>query len=235
MTRTPVVVPCAVALLGTMACGSSAQVQTQPPGRPPKPATVTVAEPGGDAHDPHLAALDRQLGEPWGERNDKDDQIYLPLPDAGHWKRVRYWGVEHFLGFRYGDDHYAVAVAFVQTLPAGASNDSRACIKRFEGWARPQTKGHDVDLGPIGVRESKWRDQPLTIKFVDGHADVGFSRRSFSAAWAAYPAYPDACLVFAVAVPWREQPEAARRVRDRFLTEAFERVRPLTPSAPVRK
>ncbi len=43
-------------------CGSS--VQTQPPGKPPTPASVTVTEPGGDAHDAHWAALTRQLEAP---------------------------------------------------------------------------------------------------------------------------------------------------------------------------
>src|SRR5690606_3693419 len=94
----------AVVLLLTAACGSSGV--TQPPGAPPSPHTVTVAEPGGDAHDPHKAALERQLKEPWGARNDKDDQLHAPTPDWQNWKRVRYWGVDHFTGFRYGDDHH---------------------------------------------------------------------------------------------------------------------------------
>ncbi|MCC6900943.1 MAG: hypothetical protein IT377_18340 [Polyangiaceae bacterium] len=223
--------------LGVMlcaACGSSG-VPPQPPGTPPKAETVTVAEPGGNAHDPHFAALDRQVHEPWGERNDKDNQLLVPLPDAPKWKRVRYFGVEHFLGFRYGDDHHVLALAFVHDAEPGAAVDSRSCIRRFESWARAQSKAFGPKLEAIGERNSKWRDQPLSIHFVDGYADVAFSRREFSAAWAAYPAYPDACLIFAVAVPWRDQPEAARKLRDRFLTEAFERVNPLTPVKAVRK
>lgn len=221
------------ALLG-VGCGSTG-APSQPPGVPPRPSTVTVAEPGGDAHDPHWAALERQLAEPWGERDDKDNQLLVPLPDTPKWKRVRYWGVDHFLGFRYGDDHHVIALAFVQDVEPGVPTDSKTCIRRFESWARTQSKSFEPKLDAIGERSARWRDKPLSIHFVDGYADVGFSRREFSAAWAAYPAYPDACLIYAVAVPWRDQPEQARKVRDRFLTEAFERVNPLTPAKAVRK
>jgi hypothetical protein len=233
MTRTPSIAASAAALLGAMACGSSSV--TQPPGAPPTPETVTVAEPGGDAHDPHRAALLRQLEEPWGMRNDKDDQIHAPLPDWEKWKRVRYWGVDHFTGFRYGDDHHAVAVAFVLDLPEGEPNDSRSCLRRFEQWARPQIKAFDVKLGPVGVRESRWRDQKILIQFVDGRVDSAFSRREYSAAWTAYPAYPDACLIYAMAAAWREHPELAKKLRDRWVADGFTRMHTLTPGRPYRK
>lgn len=233
VTRTCSAILSAVALLSLVACGSSAA--TQPPGVPPRPQTVTVAEPGGDAHDPHVAALSRVLSEPWGQRDDKDGQIFVPLPDWEKWKRVRYWGVEHLVGFRYGDEHHAVALVFVRDAEPGAKVDSKTCLKDFEAWARPQTTGYEVKLEQIETRTSKWRGQRLYIHFVDGHTDYGFSRKKFSAAWAAYPAYPDACLVYAVGVPWRDHPEEAKKLRDRFLTEAFERVNPLTNVRPERK
>jgi hypothetical protein len=233
MTRTTPTATSAVVLLGAVACGSSSV--TQPPGAPPTPQTVTVAEPGGDAHDPHRAALLRQLEQPWGFRNDKDDQLHAPLPDWEKWKRVRYWGVDHFTGFRFGDDHHVVAVVFVQDLPAGESNDSRACLRRFEQWVRPQIRNFEVKLGPGGVREGQWRDQKILIQFVDGWVDTAFSRREYSAAWAAYPAYPDACLIYAMAAAWREQPELAKKVRDRWVAEGFSGINPLTPTRPSRK
>jgi hypothetical protein len=233
VTRTLSTVLSAAVLLSTAACGSSAP--TQPPGVPPRPQTVTVAEPGGDAHDPHVAALSRALAQPWGQRDDKDGQIFVPLPDWEKWKRVRYWGVEHLVGFRYGDEHHAVALIFVRDVEPGADLDSKSCLRDFEAWARPQTQGYDVKLQPIETRTSKWRGQRLYIHFVDGHADYGFSRKKFSAAWAAYPAYPDACLIYAIGVPWRDHADEAKKLRDRFLTEAFERVNPLTQTRPERK
>ena len=221
-----------MALFST-ACGSSAV--RQPPGKAPSPQTVSVAEPGGDAHDPHEAALRRQLEQPWGRRNDKDDQVHVPTPDWEHWKRVRYWGVEQFAGWRYGDDHHVMAMLFVQDVPPGENNDSETCLRRFEAWGRPQIRGYDVKLGPMGMRQASWRDQPIVVKWVDGHVDLGFKRRQFSAAWSAYPAYADACLIYAVGVPWDGHEDLAKRVRDRWLDEGFERMQPLTPEKPVRK
>lgn len=233
MIRTPTTALSAVVLLTAVACGSSSQ--SKPPGAPPTPQTITVAQPGGDAHDPHWAALNRQLTEPWGARNDKDDQLHVPTPDWEKWKRVRYWGVEHFTGFRYGDDHHVIAIVFVQDIEPGEDNDSRACLRRFESWVRPQIKNFEVKLGPIGVRETGWREHKVLVQFVDGWVDTGFSRKEFSAAWAAYPAYPDACLIYAMAVPWRDQAELAKQVRDRWVGEGFQRMNPLTPARPFRK
>ncbi len=230
--------PGRVALLGlaglaVLGCGSSSQ--TQPPGVPPTPTSVSVAEPGGDAHDAHWAALTRQLSEPWGERNDKDDQIHLPLPDWEHWKRVRYWGVKHFVGFRYGDDHHVVAIGFVLEVPPGSATDVHTCMRHFEGWARPQMRGYEVKLTPMRSHETTWRDQPIVVKMVDGYVDTAFSRKKFSAAWAAIPAYPDACFIYAVAVPWRDHEKLAKKVRDRWVNEAFDKVNPLTQTHPERK
>ena len=222
-------------LLGLLAgaCGSSAV--RQPPGKPPSPQTVSVAEPGGDAHDPHEAALLRQLNEPWGRRNDRDDQVHVPTPDWENWKRVRYWGVEHFAGWRYGDDHHVIALLFVHDVAPGEANDSESCLKRFDAWARPQARAYDVRLEPGGMKRDKWRDHPILIKWIDGHVDLGFRRRSFSAAWTAYPAYPGTCLIYAVGIPWDGHEALARKVRDRWVAEAFKLMTPLTSEKPVRK
>lgn len=203
--------------------------------KPPTPASVSVKEPGGDAADPQQAALFRQLDEAWGQRSDKDDQLLLPLPDAQHWKRVRYWGVEHFVGFRYGNEHHLLAVGFVQEVPAGTPVTTDSCMRRFEAWGRPQTKPFDVKFGPFSVHHLRWRDKRLEVHAVDGEFSAGFSTTQFSAAWAAYPAYTDGCLIYAVAVPWREQPELAKRVRDRWVNEGFVQIDPRTPERAIRK
>ncbi len=224
-----------VALLLVVGAGCASGPR-QPPGQPPNPSSVTVADPGGDAHDPHRAALERQVREPWGHRNDKDDQVHVPLPDGQHWKRVRFFGVDHFTGFRYGDDHHAVAVLLVRDAPKkDEPPTSDSCLRDFERWARLQVRAYGVRLGPIGRRDSSWREQPLTIGYVDGEVDWAFSKKRFSAAWAAYAAYPAACLVYAMAAKWEEQPELARRVRDRWVQEGFERMAPLTETKPIRK
>src|SRR5690606_36473528 len=100
-------------LLGT-ACGAGSQ--TQPPGAPPTPTSVTPDRPGGDAHDPHQAALTRQLEADWGYRTDRDRQARFPLPDRKNWKRVRFLLVDHFVGFKYGSDQHALTAGFVVKL-----------------------------------------------------------------------------------------------------------------------
>jgi hypothetical protein len=223
----------ALAVTSLAACGTS--VPRQPPGRPPTPDSVSVTSPGGDAHDPHHAALLRQLKEPWGARNDKDDQLHGPTPDWRNWKRVRFWGFEHFTGWRYGDDHHLVGVVFVQDAEDGARETSDTCMRRFEAWARPQLRGYEVELGPVREHRTRWRDEPLAVHYLDGKVYWAFSKIEFSAAWAAYAAYPDACLIYAMAVQWRDRTDQAKRVRDRWVEEGFELMHPLTETRPYRK
>lgn len=203
--------------------------------KPPSPQSVTVKEPGGDAADVTEAALFRQLDQAWGMRSDKDNQVLLPLPDSSYWKRVRYWGVEHFVGFRYGNDHHLLAIGFVQEVPAGTPVNTDTCMRRFEQWGRPQTKPFNVKFGPFAVHHQRWRNQRLEVHSVDGEFSAAFSTTSFSAAWAAYPAYTDGCLVYAVAVPWRDQPELAKQVRDRWVSEGFTQMDAKTAERAVRQ
>lgn len=202
---------------------------------PPAAATVTPAEPGGNAADPHEAALTRLLNAPWGARADKGDQIHVPIPDWENWKRVRYFGVEHFVGFRYGDEHHAMALAFVQDLPPGTPVKTDTCMRAFEGWGLPQTHAFDVKFSPFSSHLSKWQNQVLESRSVDGRVNLGFSSPEFSGAWAAYPAYPNACLIFAIAVPWRDHKELAEKLRDRWVNEGFPLLSVLSANKPEKK
>ncbi len=211
-----------------------------PPGEAPEvalpsPDSVSVQEPGGDAPNAHAAALWRQLTEPWGERNDKDDQLWVPLPDWEHWKRVRYWGIEHFSGWRYGDQHHVAAAAALLDVKPGERHDSERCLQRFDAEAIPKAKRLGVGVTSRHVVTRRWRDKPLYVEVADGWADSAFTRQHYSAAWAAYAAYPDACLVYFAAFQWRDDEALARRARDRWVDEGFSRVRPLTERRPYRK
>jgi hypothetical protein len=207
--------------LGLLGCSNAAVVPATAPMAPPTPASVSVKEPGGDAQDPQRAALERLLGEPWGGRTDKDEQLLAPMPDWEHWKRTRYWGFDHLVGFRYGKEHRAMIAARVHEMPAGVPVKSETCMREFVDWARPQIAGFDVKLSPFQVKVARWREQPLVIQSVDGWVSWGIGSADFSAAWAAYPAYKDACVIYGVAVPWRDQPELAKQVRDRWINQGF--------------
>jgi hypothetical protein len=215
-------------------CSSGATAPAKPPGVPPTPATVTVQQPGGDAADPQAAALQRLLAEPRGQRGDKDQQLNVALPDPDNWKRVRYRGVDNFLGFRYGKEHYGMVVVFVQESEEEQPS-SEECLRRFENWGRPLARPFDVEFQPFHPSYQRFRERPVIALSVDGELSFAFSRPKFSAAWAAYSIYPHACLISAVAVPWRENSELAQKVRDRFVAEGFRQLQPLTDVRPTRK
>jgi hypothetical protein len=218
-----------------VALGGCATTPRQPPGKPPSPASITEDEPGGDAHDPEAAALQRQLDIPWGWRTDKDNQLRVPLVDYQHFKRVRYLVFDHFVGFRYGKDYLVMNAAFVHDVPDGEKNDTTSCMRRAEKWAWPQLKSFQVQLERPSTVEQAWHGESVLVKTVEGYVDFGLKRRRFSGAYAAYPAYPKACLVFGVAVPWGDHGDLARKVRDRWVAEAVPKLQPLTKTRPYRK
>jgi hypothetical protein len=213
--------------------GCATSVPHRPPGVPPTPATVTLENPGGDAADPQEAALRRQLEMPWGSAEDQNRQIAIPMPDPWKYRRVKFWAFDHFVGFRYGDDSHVVNAAMVLDVPKGSPTDTKTCRSVAEKWALPQLKNFDVKLEGPETTEFDWRGQPVLVTSLDGYVDFGFDRWRFSAAYAAYPAYPDACLVFGMAVPWRKHADLAREVRDRWVKEGAVRLRTRTTARPI--
>ena len=134
--------------LSGVTLGCSASVPPRPVGVAPTPQTVTVQNPGGDASDPELAALDRLAGEPWGIRRDRTNTLLVPLTDAMHWTRVRFRGYPTRAAFRYGDDHYGV-IAIWYTPAAGKSDpESWFFFDRFFAEAPPRGRGRYAGLRP---------------------------------------------------------------------------------------
>jgi hypothetical protein len=224
----------ALVVLACTACASSVTQSTEP-ARPPTPASITVAHPGGDSPDEEEAALTRQLTEPWTFAQDKDHQLKIPMPDARHYKRVRYWMVDHFVGFKYGEDFHTANIVFMLDVPKGTEMTAKSCMQRAENWGYPQLKSFQVMLTDPHVKEAKWREKNVYVKTIDGYLDMGLKRRNFSAAYVAYPAYPDACMVFGFAVPWGEHEALAKQVRDRWVAEGVPLIEPLTDVRPYRK
>jgi hypothetical protein len=225
-------------LLVALSCGC-ASTPRQPPGTPPTPLSVTRDEPGGDAHDPHQAALQRELETRWGSRRDKDNQLVVPLVDKRNWKRVRYFMVDHFTGFRYGEDGHSLNVVLVQDIEPRADApeeppDAGMCLTRAEEWAKPQFDAFGIELHSISTTYVKWKQHEIPVRLADAHFDYLFERHEVSAAWASYPAYPDACLIFGLVVSWDGHPELAKEVRERWVREGVSRLRPRTKTRPVR-
>ena len=196
---------------------------------------MTQDAPGGDAIDPHTAALNRQLTESVGSQRDKDNQLIVPLADWKNWRRVRFRLINHFTGFRYGKDYHALNVAFVNKTPGIEHPTSQKCMRLAEKWARPNVRRYQIRLEPMKERQVTWRGQRLDAKTVDGFVNIGFTSEHFTAAWVGYPAYPGACLIFSVVVLWRDNPELARDVVERWLVDVAPRIHPRTKEAPYRR
>jgi hypothetical protein len=223
------------ALAALPACGAATSQAAFPDSTRPLSVEPGAALEGGASElDEHGLALLRQLQEPWHRRADKDEQLLVPLVDAEKWKRVRFWLVDHFTGFRYGDDFHALNVVFVHDVEPGAKLTPSYCMKNAERWARPQLRAFDVRMGPIQSRSVQWKHTEIPVRVADAVVDYGTGPAQFSAAWAAYPAYTDACLVFAFAVPWGDHRELAGQVRDRWIEEGVKRIKPLTEARPHR-
>ena len=200
----------------------------------PTPGSITLEEPGGDAPDAHAATLARMLTAPFGWVKDKDDQVRIMLPDAHLWKRVRYRGFEHLTGFRYGMDHHAVSVVLVEDTRLGRRPTPESCMRHAETLARPRVRELSVETQPIAETKVPWRGTTLIIHSVDGEFPFGFRRIGFSAAWTAYPAYESACLYQAFGAKYDGHPDLARKLRDRWVTEAATKVDIRTATKPFR-
>ena len=121
----------------------------------PTPESVTRDQPGGDAPDPHKAALIRLLGQPYGRKSDKFKTLDAHFPDVKNWRRVRFFGYPTRAGFRYGDDHHAVAVLIYR--PAEPGETPRGCLERFLHDATGVAKDFGAKVGPAVWTTEKHR------------------------------------------------------------------------------
>jgi hypothetical protein len=170
----------------------------------------------------HSAALEELKVAPLLGVIDKQRSLRIPVPDARHWTRVKFFGIPTVLGLRYGKDHHAVIGVTVQHTDPEAPLS--ACAAKFEAWGAPFLETFEVDVT---------RDPVTTIPFRDDHAEVhtSFARTSslamkdgFAVAYGAYPAWKGGCLIVGIAVPARDDEPRAIAVRDRFAREVLPKV-----------
>jgi hypothetical protein len=180
----------------------------------PPPKDDGNAAKGGEGGDRHAAALEQLKTAPLGWRVDKQRSLRIDLPDAAHWTRVKFWGVPSLVGFRYGKDHHAIVAAFITHVDDNAVRG--ACPASFEKLAQPVLDSFEVELERLPPKAENWRSGVVDILSVDAKTATIIDHDSYAAAFAAYPAWPGACLIVGVAVPARDDLERARAVRDRF-------------------
>ena len=226
--RVTVLVALAVAL---PAAGCSSASLSQVPvaaASPPKDDGKTAEGVGGGLS--HSAALEELKIAPVGFVVDKQMSVRFPLPDAPHWTRVKFFGVQSLVGFRYGKEHHAVVAGTIIHVPQGAPQG--ACAKSFEEWAMPWVKTFEVDIERDAPRAFPWNTQIVDVDVLYARAATLAMREGYAVAYGAYPAWPGSCLVLGIAVPAREDEERARAVRDRFAQEVLPHVRILAAEEP---
>lgn len=214
--------------------GACATTPRLAPGLPPDQKSVSRDEPGGNASDPHTAALQRLLDSPWGWRNDRQDAFHVPLSDWENWKRVRFWGVPSFVGFRYGDSHHAVMALWVKRLDPGDSDgDPGICIDRMDRWAKPLSSTYRVRMTSREMARGSWKTQgDVAIRSVDAQVKALLATRTYHGTIAASFAWPRVCVVYGYAFEAGTAPEVSAKVRDRYVKEAFSRLTVYDPYTP---
>jgi hypothetical protein len=222
--------PLAFAALTLVACSTapSAHPQIVAPAPPPKD-DGTPAH-GGEGGVEHAAALEQLKVAALGWRVDRQDSVRVELPDADHWMRVRFWGVKSLVGFRYGKDHHAIVAGFI--LHVDDETAPGTCSATFEHWAQPWVDAFEVVVEHEPPKAVPWNGKITDIdSLVATTATLG-DRDQYAVAYATYPAWKGACLVVGVAVPSRGEPERAKIVRDRFVSEVLPTVQVMVAEEP---
>ena len=204
------------------ACGGAKGAAARGPGAPS--ASAAVPSPNDAEHE---AAIARLAEAPWGMRVDKRRIFTLPLPDGGSWTHVKFWGITTLAGWRYGDDHHAVAAAFVFASKTSAAT-VESCSRRFLAWGRARAEAFDLNIGEPRVDVVPWLGAPadvaaeanVRIYVMDAERRSVFGVARYPSAFAVYPAWKDACLVIGVSVPGDDAP-LADVVRDRLVRDAL--------------
>jgi hypothetical protein len=215
--------------VGLTACSSASLSQVPVTAVPPPKDDGKTAEGVGGGLG-HSAALEELKIAKVGFVVDKQGSVRIPLPDAPHWTRVKFFGIESLVGFRYGKEHHAVVAGTVVHVPADAPQG--ACSKAFEDWAAPGVKTFEVDIERDAPRAFPWETRIVDVDVLYARAATLAMREGYAVAYGAYPAWPGACLILGIAVPAREDEERARAVRDRFAQEVLPHVRVLAREEP---
>ncbi len=149
----------------TLGCATTVAPPSAPESRRPTAATVTPANPAGDALAPEDAALTRLLEAPRGKRTDRFRTLAFHLPDSEKWKRVRIFGNPARTTHRYGDDHFAVQVVEY----AEAEDDApQSCLEHFSSRVTTVADAFALELAPFerglarharGVESIDWKQR----------------------------------------------------------------------------
>ena len=212
-----------VVALGVLPNGCSA--------RPPTPVKVVASSPptprpGVDTRGPtssHEDAIAHLLDAPWAGRVDRRRTVSLPLPDGAAWTHVKYFGITTLAGYRYGEDHHVALAIFSFAPPKGPATVD-GCAKQLWDWGEERAKLYDVAISDPRVEEIVWPPASATkakLFVVDARRRSILGTKRYAAAYAIYPAWPEACLAVGFAIPEAGASDDARALRDRLVRDAL--------------
>lgn len=217
----------AVLALFAVGCGKPAvppEAPPPPPERPPTPKSITHDNPGGDAPDPVKAALQRLLTEPFSsKRHDKWNTLAVPLADWKNWRRIKIWGNPTRASFQYGKDYTAMVT--IRYTPIDGPNDPEHCLADFMRYATPIAENYGVRLGQSQLVKTTQavfeQKKPVLVRLQEGGVESLVANDDYQGFMAAYQSWPGTCLVQGFAVVSTDHPDLAKKVRDRWVTEAI--------------
>jgi hypothetical protein len=181
-----------------------------------------MANPGGDAADPELAALTLLERQAFAPRRDRYNTLSVQLAEPRLWRRVKLWGYPTRAAFRFGDEHYGVTAVWYE--PARGPDDAASCLKRFvaQGRAAADAFGvratearlvHTLQVGPTGSKE-------MVVDVIDAAVDGVGDAKEYAGALAAYTSWPGTCLLQGFVVTAARHRALAAHIRDRWVAEA---------------
>jgi hypothetical protein len=226
-TSTVCLLVCAYASLG---CSHTPK---QPPGVPPSPKTITREEPGGDAYDPQQAALERLVLQQWGWRNDKKNVFHFPLTDSKNWRRVRYWGVPTFVGFRYGDKHRAIAAMWLQRQKDEEPATPMGCMTRFEKWGLPIADAFSTKVENVVESNQTWKTpEDVVVRTLEADVRTLLAHRHYFGVVGATVPWPGICAVYGFAFEADDSGDLAKKARDRYAIEGYRQLVRMSETPP---
>jgi len=207
-------------LVASTGCAAPPKI-VQPPGIPPTPKSVTLKNPGGDAADPELAALERLAKMPFGWKQDRFNTLRVPLIDWSHWARVKIFGQPSRAAYQYGDEHFAVIGLFY--TPIEGENDPDRCLQKFLEKAGPPAEAYGVRLGETRLvhldQKIDGERRPMVIKVIDGAVESLIDSNDYAGGVASFQSWPGTCLIEAFAVVATHHRALAMKIRDRWVAD----------------
>jgi len=234
-TVTGLAIASAACSSGTNKASTMPVVAASPPKDDGQPAQ------GGTGGVEHAAALEELRTSAISARPDRQNAILVPLPDADHWMRVKFWGIPTLVGFRYGQGHHAVVAGYVTHVDHNTAPG--ACSKSFEQWAMPLIEAYDVDIKHEPPSAFSWHrtegsvtTEVIAVESLFASAATLIEQSEQAVAYAAYPAWKGACLIVGVGVPARDGDVArAKAVRDRFAKDVLPFVQVTSDDEPTER